>query len=255
MSRDALVVGISNYTHLNPLGEVPANDAEAIAQILESGSSPFKVTRLPAVIDNTNDALKTGVKTKVLLNQLETALEQLFNPEGKNHPDTALFYFSGHGIYKKERGYLATSDTDPNGNDCGYRLTDLLELVVKKSPIKRQIIWLDCCNSGSLIVLNGDQNGYSRCFVTSSREHEEAFQLASGSHGVLTDAILKGLEQEQGGDCIDTLSLCAYINRHLRDVDKTYPQRPLFLNVGEPLDLIYRKDDIHFHTIIYLNRY
>jgi len=58
MSRDALVVGINLYTDLNELKK-PANDAEAIAQLLET-QGDFRVKRLPCIeqdsqlcIDNT----------------------------------------------------------------------------------------------------------------------------------------------------------------------------------------------------------
>ena len=95
MSRDALVVGINtyNYERLNNL-TAPAQDAEAVAQLLEKHGD-FKVTRLPAVKDKPNDTIKVGKKTKVTLTQLEEAIVQLFKPEGKA-PDTALLYFSGH---------------------------------------------------------------------------------------------------------------------------------------------------------------
>ncbi len=47
MSRDALVIGINEYTDLNPLKK-PANDAEAIAQLLET-KGDFRVKRLPVL--------------------------------------------------------------------------------------------------------------------------------------------------------------------------------------------------------------
>ena len=63
MSRDALVVGISSYSY-SKLGllTAPAIDAEAIAKQLESSPNPFRVTRLPAVKDKDNDALKNLFK-------------------------------------------------------------------------------------------------------------------------------------------------------------------------------------------------
>ncbi len=47
MSKDALVIGINTYNHLNPL-KSPSKDAEAVAQVLEKYGE-FNVRRFPAV--------------------------------------------------------------------------------------------------------------------------------------------------------------------------------------------------------------
>lgn len=101
MSRDALVVGINKYDRLNPL-QAPGGDAEAVAQRLEQYGE-FIVTRLPGVKDKQNNRIRVGQKTKVTLSQLEDAIIQLFMPEGRSAPDTAILYFSGHGL-RKSRG-------------------------------------------------------------------------------------------------------------------------------------------------------
>ncbi len=244
MGRDALIVGISTYTYsgLKNL-EAPAKDAEAIAQQLESSAFPFRVERLPGIKDKADDGMKTGKKTQVSLRQLKEALVRYFKPRGETYTDTVLFYYSGHGLYDELTGnsYLATSDANPEDEKWGYALRDLSELL-RDSPVKRQIIWLDCCHSGELVVVKdanlGEQAGYSRCFVAASQVIETAYELASGSYSVLTDGLLQGLNPERlPGQWIDTLSLCAFVNQYLKNVRKTYPQRSLFLNVGEPIDL------------------
>ncbi|MEH1790723.1 caspase family protein [Nostoc sp.] len=113
MSRDALVVGINTYDRLKSLN-APAADGEAIAQILQQYGE-FRVMRLPAVKDKENETIRIGKQTKVSLTQLERAIVQLFKPDGKP-PDTALLYFSGHGLRKNlgiQEGFLATSEVNP----------------------------------------------------------------------------------------------------------------------------------------------
>ncbi len=80
MSKDALVIGINTYNHLNPL-KSPSEDAEAVAQVMEKYGE-FNVRRFPAVKkDNT---VQVGKNTKVTLEQLENELIQLFNPDGRS---------------------------------------------------------------------------------------------------------------------------------------------------------------------------
>ena len=67
MSRDALVVGISQYAHLQNLRS-PAVDAEAIAEIL-TRQGDFRVLRLSEVIDAEGD-LTIGVNSHRYLRRL-----------------------------------------------------------------------------------------------------------------------------------------------------------------------------------------
>jgi uncharacterized caspase-like protein len=113
MNRDALVVGINTYEYsrLKSL-KAPAEDAEAIARMLTEYGDFNVVNRLPAVKDKENDAFRVGRSTTVKLTQLKEALVQLFKPQGENIPDTALLYFSGHGLRQDlgiQEGFLATS--------------------------------------------------------------------------------------------------------------------------------------------------
>ncbi|NJN30419.1 MAG: hypothetical protein HC824_08315 [Synechococcales cyanobacterium RM1_1_8] len=148
MSRDALVVGLNHYQCLPSLG-APSHDAESIAQRL-SQDGGFRVQRLPEVIQAGQPLVGQG---GICLRELEAALVKLFKPNGVSIPETALFYFSGHGIQKAagiNEGFLATSDTDPDRGLYGLSLFWLRRLL-QESPVRQRVIWLDCCHSGAFL--------------------------------------------------------------------------------------------------------
>ncbi|WP_375466457.1 pentapeptide repeat-containing protein [uncultured Nostoc sp.] len=236
MSRDALVVGINTYDRLKCLN-APAADAEAIAQILQQYGE-LRVTRLPAVKDKENETIRIGKQTKVSLTQLEKAIVQLFKPDGKP-PDTALLYFSGHGLRKNQgiqEGFLATSEVNPDAGNWGLSLQWLRRLL-QESEVRQQIVILDCCYSGE--VLNfveadpGDRGkGRDRCFIAASRDFEVAFEEINSQHSVLTAALLKGLEPKQDR-WVSNYTLVDLLNQE----HHPFPQRPIFANSGEAINL------------------
>ncbi|MGK7927642.1 MAG: caspase family protein, partial [Spirulina sp.] len=242
MIRDALVIGINTYSYerLNRLN-APARDAEAVAQLLE-GYGDFKVTRLPGVKDKQNDTIRVGQKTKVTLTDLEDAIGQLFIPDGKP-PDTALLYFSGHGLRKSKRGiqegFLASSDVNPDVGNWGLSLQWLRRLL-QESEVRQQIIILDCCYAGEVLNVAeadpGDRGkGRDRCFIAASRPFEVAYEEIGGQHGVLTAALIKGLEPKQER-WVTNYTLVDLLARERN----AFPQRPIFGNSGEPINLTRR---------------
>ena len=246
MIRDALVVGINIYKNDNLHNlKAPAEDAEAIAQILEQYGE-FQVTRLPEAIDIDAETKKPKkpfvAKTKELrLIQLKNALVELFKPEGRQVPDTALFYFSGHGIREDkgiQEGFLATSDVFPQLGFNGLSLQWLRRLL-QESPVGQQIIWLDCCHSGEILNFDeadpGEQgHARDRCFIASSREFEQSLEDLETRYSVLTKFLLSGLNPNRcPRQWITNYSLIEFINQNLRHEN----QRPVFTNFGEPINL------------------
>ena len=237
MSRDALIVGLNTYTYLRKLN-APAEDAEAIARCLEQ-QGEFRVWRLPEAIENSKP--RVGKTLHLTLPELQRALVQLFKPSGRQIPDTALFYFSGHGVRYDagiQEGYLATSDVNPDQGFCGLSLRWLRQLL-KESPVRQQIIWLDCCHSGELLNFDeadpGDQGkGRDRCFIAASRASQVAYEEMGSAHSVLTRALLGGLDPKRLPDrWIDNLVLTDFINQALKGAI----QSPVCNNSGEPINL------------------
>jgi hypothetical protein len=239
MGRDALIVGINRYDHLPGL-TAPAIDAQAIAQRL-SQDGEFRVTRSPEAVKD--GALTVGQTLPVTQTQLEEALIQLFLPKGKP-PNTALFYFSGHGL-RKERGisegFLATSDVNPSLGQWGLSLKWLRE-ILQASPIRQQVIWLDCSYSGGLVNLSEGNPGErgavcDRNFIASSREYEVSYQDIRSPHSVLTNALLKGLDPSRSqGRWLTNLALVDFLHQELQ----SETQQPIFTNFGEAINLTRR---------------
>jgi uncharacterized protein YjbI with pentapeptide repeats len=238
MARDALVVGINTYQYSGlPKLNSPALDAEAIAALLEQYGD-FRVTRLPEAISPAGQPyISQGFELG--LDNLEKALEKLFMPEGRSIPDTALFYFSGHGLRKKRgvsEGFLASSDCDPQKSFWGLSLRWLRELL-QASPIKQQIVLLDCCHSGELFNFNeanpGDRGlARDRCFIAASREFEAAQVSLDSEYSVLTQALLQGLDPQRQAN-ITNFGLVDYLDQQLGN----NTQRPIYSNFGEPIIL------------------
>ncbi|MEM6503442.1 MAG: pentapeptide repeat-containing protein [Cyanobacteria bacterium P01_C01_bin.89] len=245
MTRVALVVGINTYTHFRDLS-APAHDGEAIAQLLQQSGDFDTVTRLPERIIAQGDGTRNpaiGETLPVSRADLKAALKQLFDPDGDRSqlPDTALFYFSGHGLPDREgfdKGYLVTSDTDPNDPQMAISFGWLYWLL-SESPIPRQIVWLDCCHSGGLLIkLDTANPGYrqdhSRCFIASSRDFEDSWQDLNSDYSVLTKALLEGLDpNRRPGRWVDTFALVNHVNQAL----KGKLQTPICTNFGSAINL------------------
>ncbi len=238
MGRDALVVGINRYRQNSGLDDLPssARDAEAIAQILENYGG-FNVTRLPEV--PTGKAGQVGTDRIVKRKQLMDAIAHLFEPDTETQaPTTALLYFSGHGWTSNKCGYLASGDAKPH-EDWGVDFM-WLRGVLERSNVPEQVVWLDCCNSGSFLNFDGltsaGRKGHARHFLTSSRDFEASYNDLMSPYGVLTKAILDGLDPNntETGE-VTTASLTA----HLEQAMKGQTQRSLCESKGTPILLTF----------------
>ncbi|MEQ8974915.1 MAG: caspase family protein [Coleofasciculus sp. C1-SOL-03] len=258
MDREALVVGINLYPLLRDGRtekprhlDKPAADAEAVAQVLETYGQ-FRVRRLPEVYDDAGNpqvAAKPHPTQLVRVKTLQEAIANLFNPPSRQVPDTALLFFAGHGLRNDQggvsEGFLATSDVKPQDGKWGVSLQWLRRLL-QESPVRQQIVWLDCCHSGELLnFLEADPGAMGeardRCFIAASRDFEVAYEEFGGQHGVLTGALLPGLRPEgKSQGWVTNYSLVEAINRQLL----TSRQRPIFHNSGGEILLTGRKETI-----------
>ncbi|MEM8638868.1 MAG: NB-ARC domain-containing protein [Cyanobacteria bacterium P01_G01_bin.54] len=245
MSRDALIIGINRYAH-SALQDMsfPANDAEAIAQLLEQYGQFDTLKRFPEVIKD--GELRINPKGTVRRRELRAAIAQRLNPPtDQQRPHTVLIYFSGHGWQSQispTDGYLATSDSDPV-EDIGIEL-QWLKNQLEHSPIPEQIVWLDCCNSGTLLNFGLDQsarqNNVKRFLITSSRDFEASFnEVKHLNYSALTHALLEGLDPTKTEQSkVTSTSLIYHLEHHFQGQHQipswNDASRPILLTMGTP---------------------
>ncbi|WP_287527854.1 caspase family protein [Okeania sp. SIO2C2] len=248
MSRESLVVGINFYPFLIKAEpgdlnlKAPVKDAESIANILEK-SGEFRVQRLPKGYNEEGKErfISDGI---VKINDLQQAIINLFNPPIKNEvPDVALLFFAGHGYVTTKggirEGFLVTSDVQLKRNIYGLSL-NWLKQILQESPVKKQIVCLDCCFSGEL--LNFDQEAdpgtegkqISRCLITASRSFETSVEKLSEEHGIFTAKLLEGLNPENYVDgWVTNYILADFIKQNMSQTS----QAPMFHNSGDAIIL------------------
>src|SRR6266542_3357753 len=129
-------------------------------------------------------------KVNVLLNQSEPvireAIDELFD---QRRPDDLLvLYFSGHGV-RDELGalYLAVKNTIRTRLRSTAVKSDYIRDAMNQSRSKRQVVVLDCCNSGAFpqgtkAEVGGTMGmvsafqGYGRYVLTASDEIQFAWE-------------------------------------------------------------------------------
>jgi hypothetical protein len=215
---EACVVGINYYpsfTGLSPL-TAAANDAEAIAAQLEQyGYQSFRVQRLPRQ-PNQKGEWQINPDEGVKVPELGESLRNLLTPPDNNPPETALFFFSGHGwprtIDGKDEVFLATSDALPTKEIYGIKISFLGQLI-QESQAKRIIVWLDCCFSGELTKYLPDNKDY--CIFTATRSYEPGIEIKH-KEGLFTQALREGLNPDNYADgIVDSHKLAKFIQERM----------------------------------------
>ena len=133
--RNALIVGVDHYEHINPLGDC-VNDAHEVKAMLDrhaDGSVNFW----------TKIIVGTGPSDIVTPSELQDAVRALFADDA----DINLFYFAGHGYIGSTGGYLCAADCKTG--DDGLPLWEIMS-IANDSEARNKVIILDSCHSGAL---------------------------------------------------------------------------------------------------------
>jgi multiple sugar transport system substrate-binding protein len=194
---------IANTEYIDPgLGQLtaPGRDAEDFARVL-------KDQNLCAFDD-----------VKVLFNQLSSsvveAIDEFFDQ--RKPDDLLVVYFSGHGV-RDEFGslFLAVRNTIRSRLRSTAIRTDYIRESMDQSRSKRQVLILDCCNSGAfpqgtkaetggVMGLTRAFQGYGRFVLTASDATQFAWEgnqvIGETDNSLFTHFLVKGMEGEADRD-------------------------------------------------------
>jgi hypothetical protein len=206
--KKALVVGINNYPSAPLHGCV--NDATAFGKLLQTNNDHTI---------NFHVLFKNDVPRKTVLREL---IIDLF----KGDDETALLYFSGHGVINELGGFLVTPDH--RQYDEGISMNEIL-MLANQSRCTNKIIILDCCHSAAITAPTLTHGSISHInegvtILTASKQDEVAMEV--NGKGVFTNLLLEALKggaADVNGN-ITPGSIYAYIDQALGP----WEQRPVF---------------------------
>ena len=213
--RKALVVGVSDYLHLD---DAPGSSvaAAALARSLsegcegdprETGWDPLTVLASKPGEPLTGRALHEGL-TATLKGCTEL-----------------LFYFSGHGLAVPAKNdlWLASSEHEPFGPDAGLSLSAAMNQIALTPTMERATIILDCTNS-AVIRTMAVPDGQIVMTVAEAVDRDGGW-LAPREQLAFSDALREGLDGEAKDAMgkITVLSLFAYASKRLSDSQRWEP--------------------------------
>ncbi len=198
----ALIIGNSEY--IDPgLAQLtaPGKDAEDFARVLKDKEI--------GAFDDVN----------ILLNQPEPvvrgAIDEFFDQ--KKPDDLLVLYFSGHGI-RDELGalFLAVKNTIRSRLRSTAVKSDYIREAMDQSRSKRQVLILDCCNSGafphgtksatgvSIGTATAFEAGYGRIVLTASDSTQFAWEgdkvIGETDNSLFTHYLIEGLKGDADND-------------------------------------------------------
>ena len=222
----ALIIGNTEYNDPG-LAQLtaPGNDAEDFARVL-------KEQNLCGFDD-----------VKVLLDQLSSsvieAIDEFFDQ--KKPDDLLVLYFSGHGV-RDELGslYLAVSNTIRSRLRSTAVKSDYIREAMDQSRSKRQVVILDCCNSGAFpqgtkAEIGGAMGmvlalqGYGRFVLTASDATQFAWEgnkaVGETQNSLFTHFLVKGLEGEADSDSDGNITVDELYDYAFEQISKLTPKQ------------------------------
>jgi uncharacterized caspase-like protein len=219
--KKALVIGIDQYHEQSSL-KCCVSDATEVANLLRQNGDENESP-------NFDVELLTSDRSDLSNRGLVKAISRFFKSGVR--AETAVLYFSGHGIIhpQTDAGYLL--GTDATQGAWGMSLWELLGLANDAHKhITTSVIILDCCHAGHMGEIAGSSEGgvsivgKGVTILSSCNDDEQAKE--EGRHGVFTELLLDGL---RGGSAdINGNITPASLYSHIDQAMNAFEQRPLY---------------------------
>jgi outer membrane protein assembly factor BamD (BamD/ComL family) len=222
----ALIIGNTDYTDPG-LAQLtaPGKDAEGFARVLQDPDCCGF------------DEVKTSLN-QVSSSVLE-AIDEFFYQ--RRPDDLLILYFSGHGI-RDEFGslYLAFKNTIRSRLRSTAIKADYIREAMDQSRSKRQVLILDCCNSGafpqgtkaevgSSMGMMRALQGYGRYVLTASDATQFAWEgekiIGATENSLFTHYLVKGLEGEADSDGDGRITVDELYDYAFDEISKVTPNQ------------------------------
>ena len=204
-SKYALVIANTEYQDASFAKlTAPGKDAEEFAQVLSDAEL--------AAFDDVNVLLNEGES------KIRRSIARFFVNRQRN--DLLLLYFSGHGV-RNDQGqlFLAANDTEISILDATGIPADFVTHVMNNSRSQRQLLILDCCNSGAFahgsksasaigksmgIATAFEGSGFGRVVLTATDATQYAWEgdkvIGDTQKSVFTHFLIEGLKGDADRD-------------------------------------------------------
>jgi formylglycine-generating enzyme required for sulfatase activity len=204
-SKFALVIANTEYEDASFAKlTAPGKDAEEFAQVLQEAEL--------AAFDNVQILLNEGES------KIRRSIARFF--VNRQRDDLLLLYFSGHGV-RNEQGqlFLAANDTEISILDATGIPADFITHSMNNSRSQRQLLILDCCNSGAFaygsksasaigksmgIATAFEGSGFGRVVLTATDATQFAWEgdkvIGDTQKSVFTHFLIEGLKGEADRD-------------------------------------------------------
>jgi hypothetical protein len=177
-TRKAVLIGNNTYTYAGNLQSC-IYDVDRISEILRThgkGDPNFHTEKFE---DLTNAGMMNAISE--LLNE-------------KRAPDSALFYFSGHGYVNDKGGYICGTDAAKTKDEMGVPMSWLANKI-NTSRIPEITVILDCCHAGAFLDDSSGEYGLTTIregvtFLAATPKNDTAAEF---SGGIFSNIIYDGL--------------------------------------------------------------
>jgi hypothetical protein len=177
----------------------------------------------------------------IFMNQLSSTVIEAIDAffDQKKPDDLLVFYFSGHGV-KDELGslYLAVTNTIRSRLRSTAVKSDYIREAMDQSRSKRQVVILDCCNSGAFpqgtkaemgMGMVSALQGYGRFVLTASDATQFAWEgdnaIGETQNSLFTHFLVKGLEGEADRDSDGNITVDELYDYAYEQISKVTPKQ------------------------------